>query len=185
MMSECSKMETSSLNSSCRIMKRVNFVKLAFALLVGAASSAPLVAQQQPGHVPPHLEKRGDTQQLIVDGKPFLVLGGEVYNNSSSSLDYMKNVWPRLASEHFNTVLAPISWGLLEPTEGKFDYTLVDGLIRDSRAHNLHLVFLWFGSWKNTWSSYMPEWVKRDFNRFPRVHLADGTATERLSPFND
>jgi len=74
----------------------------------------------------------------------------------------MKGVWPLLQSEHLNTVLVPVSWALLEPSEGKVDYTLVDGMIRDARAHNLHLVFLWFGSWKNTWSSYLPEWVKRD-----------------------
>jgi beta-galactosidase GanA len=159
--------------------------KIAFALLMCAGTTALLRAQQSTAYRPPHLEKRGDIQQLIVNGKPFLVLGGEVYNNSSSSLDSMKSVWPRLEAEHLNTVLVPVSWGLLEPAEGKFDYALVDGMIRDARAHNLHLVFLWFGSWKNTWSSYMPEWVKRDYTRFPRVHLADGTPTERLSPFSD
>ncbi len=159
--------------------------KLAYSLLLIVGTANLLNAQQRPEYVAPHLEKRGDVQQLIVNGKPFLVLGGEVYNNSSSSLAAMKDVWPRLEVSHFNTVLAPVSWGLLEPTEGKFDTTLVDGMIRDARAHNLHLVFLWFGSWKNTWSSYMPEWVKRDYTRFPRVHLADGTATERLSPFSN
>jgi beta-galactosidase GanA len=129
------------------------------------------------------MERRGDATQLIVDGKPFLILGGELLNNSATSLEYMKPVWPRLAAMHLNTVLAPISWALLEPTEGKFDYTLVDGLIRDARAQNLRLVFLWFGSWKNTWSSYAPDWVKRDFARFTRVQLLNGSGTERLSPF--
>jgi beta-galactosidase GanA len=129
------------------------------------------------------MEKRGDATQLIVDGKPFLVLGGELYNNSATSLDYMKPVWPRLAAMHPNTVLAPISWALLEPSEGKFDYSLVDGLIHDARAQNLRLVFLWFGSWKNTWSSYAPDWVKRELTRFTRVQLLNGSGTERLSPF--
>ena len=133
----------------------------------------------------PHLEKRGSTTQLIVEGKPFLALGGELYNNSATSLDYMKPIWPRLRAMHLNTVLAPISWALLEPAEGKFDYTLVDGLIRDARAQNLRLIFLWFGSWKNTWSSYAPDWVKRDFERFPRVQLRDGSGTERLTPLSD
>jgi beta-galactosidase GanA len=102
------------------------------------------------------MERRGDATQLIVDGKPFLALGGELYNNSATSLDYMKPVWPRLAAMHLNTVLAPVSWALIEPAEGKFDYTLVDGLIHDARTQNLRLAFLWFGSWKNTWSSYAP-----------------------------
>jgi hypothetical protein len=135
---------------------------LALALVVIAGSTVLLGAQPNSENRPPHLEKRGDIQQLVVNGKPCLVLGGEVYNNSSSSLESMKGVWPLLQSEHLNTVLVPVSWALLELSEGKVDYTLVDGIIRDARAHNLHLVFLWFGSWKNTWSIYLPEWVKRD-----------------------
>jgi hypothetical protein len=123
--------------------------------------------------------------QLIVDGKPFLMLAGELLNNSSTSLEYMKPVWPRLSSMRLNTVLAPISWALLEPVPGKFDYALVDGLVRDARANNLRLVFLWFGSWKNTWSSYAPDWVKKDFEKLPRVRLENGSGTERLTPLSD
>jgi hypothetical protein len=133
----------------------------------------------------PHLEKRGNVTQLIVDGKPFLILGGELYNSSSSSLSYMQPIWPKLAALHLNTVVTPVSWELVEPQEGKFDFTLVDGLIAAAHQHELRLVFLWFGSWKNTYSSYVPEWVKRDPKRFPRVLLRDGRPTERLSPFSD
>jgi beta-galactosidase GanA len=131
------------------------------------------------------LEQRGSVTELIVDGKPFLVLAGELYNNSATSLEYVQPLWPRLKAMHLNTVLAAISWALLEPAEGKFDYTLVDGLIREARAHDLRLVLLWFGSWKNTWSSYAPDWVKRDFQRFPRVQLRNGSGTERLTPLSN
>src|SRR5208283_2581566 len=75
----------------------------------------------------PHLEKRGAATQLIVDGKPFLMLSGELYNSSSSSLEYMKPLWPRLAAIPLNTVVTPLSWELIEPAEGKYDFTLVDG----------------------------------------------------------
>jgi len=85
----------------------------------------------------------------------------------------MQPIWPRLTAMHLNTVLAAVSWGMLERSEGQFDYTLLDGLIRDARAHHLRLVLLWFGSWKNSWSSYAPDWVKRDFERFPRAQLAN------------
>jgi hypothetical protein len=142
-------------------------------------------SQPQPGPKMPHLEPRGNVTQLIVDGKPFLALAGELYNNSATSLEYMKPVWPRLKAMHLNTVLAPVSWALIEPSEGKFDYALMDGLIHEARAQNLRLVLLWFGSWKNTWSSYTPDWVKRDFERFPRVHLRIGSGTERLTPLSD
>ena len=104
----------------------------------------------------PHLQTQGTATQLIVDGKPLLMLAGELHNSSASSLQYMKPIWPRLAAMHLNTVLATVSWELIEPEEGRFDFTLVDGLIQDARSHNLHLVFLWFGSWKNGMSSYIP-----------------------------
>lgn len=151
------------------------------ALALSAALFLLAASAQTPA---PHLERRGSATQLIVDGKPFLMLAGEIHNNAATSLDYMRPIWGRLKALHVNTALVPISWALLEPTEGRFDYTLVDGLIREARTRQMRLVFLWFGSWKNTWSSYAPEWVKRDFERFPRVVLRNGMGTERLSPFS-
>jgi beta-galactosidase GanA len=133
----------------------------------------------------PHLVKKGTAKQLIVDGQPLLMLGGELHNSSSSSLDYMKPIWPELRAMNLNTVVTPVSWELIEPEEGKFDFTLVDGLIRGARENHLHLVFLWFGSWKNSMSSYAPEWVKTNEVRFPRAESSNGKGEEILSPFCD
>lgn len=132
----------------------------------------------------PHFERRGAATQLVVDGKSFLVLGGETHNSSFSSADYMKPVWPKLAAMHLNTVLVPVAWENLEPQEGRFDFTVVDNLLKGARDARLRLVVLWFGSWKNTYSSYAPGWVKLDSQRFPRVQTSDGSGTERLSPFS-
>lgn len=145
--------------------------------LVSAASGVDISTM-------PHLEKQGTTTQFMVDGRPFLILGGELHNSSSSSLDYMKPLWPGLAALGLNTVLTPVSWELIEPEEGKFDFSLVDGLIRAARQNHLHLVFLWFGSWKNSMSCYAPEWVKTNLVRFPRAEARDGSGLEILSPFN-
>jgi Domain of unknown function (DUF5597)/Glycosyl hydrolases family 35 len=144
-----------------------------------ASSTAPA----PPGSVP-HLEKRGSATQLIVDGKPLLVLAGELHNSSSSSVEFMKSVWPHLATMHLNTVLLPIAWETIEPEEGKFDFSSVDGLLEGARENNLKLVVLWFGAWKNTFSSYVPAWVKTNTERFPRVQMSNGLNTERLSPFS-
>ncbi|MBB5066282.1 DUF5597 domain-containing protein [Granulicella mallensis] len=128
-----------------------------------------------------HLEKHGTAAQLIVDGQPFLVLGGELANTASSSQEYMKPVWPRLAQMHLNTVLTGMSWAQFEPEEGKFDYALIDGLLTGARQQNLKIIFVWFGSWKNGISSFAPAWVKADQDRFPRAQLGSGRSIEVLS----
>jgi len=133
----------------------------------------------------PHLRKQGTTTQLIVDGKPFLILAGELHNSSASSLEYMKPIWPKLVKINLNTILAPVYWELIEPEEGKFDFTLVNGLIQQAKCHNLHLVLLWFGSWKNSMSCYAPAWVKTNTERFPQARNKQGKGMEILSPFND
>lgn len=148
--------------------------------LVGAVA-AP--AQQNSTSGMPRLVKNGATTQLLVDGKPFLVLGGELGNSTASSTAYMQPVWPKLKAMHLNTVIAPVYWELLEPTEGKFDFTLVDDLLRDARKHQLKLVLLWFGAWKNSMSCYAPAWVKTDLKRFPRVEDDQGVPQEILTPF--
>ncbi|HUJ43101.1 MAG TPA: DUF5597 domain-containing protein [Opitutaceae bacterium] len=131
----------------------------------------------------PHLAKRGVALQLVVEGKPYLVLAGETANTASSSLEYMEPVWPRLVTMNLNTVLVGVAWDWIEPAEGKFDFTLVDGLLAGARKNNLHLIFLWFGSWKNGISSFVPAWVKADQTRFPRVAIKGGRSIEVLSPF--
>ncbi|MEI7729200.1 MAG: DUF5597 domain-containing protein [Verrucomicrobiota bacterium] len=134
----------------------------------------------------PQLRQQGNATQLIVDGKPFVMLAGELHNSSASSLDYMREVWPKLEALHLNTVLATVSWELVEPSEGKYDFTLVDGLITGARKHHLRLVLLWFGSWKNGVSSYTPAWVKQDTTRFPRaLGKSNFNKKDLLTPFCD
>jgi hypothetical protein len=146
------------------------------AFFVGCVS-----AQIKPAADLPHLEKRGSAVQLVVDGKPCLLLAGEIRNSSSSNRDYMRPIWTKLAQMHLNTVLAVVSWDMIEPREGAFDFSEVDQLLADARAHNMHLVLLWFGSWKNGFSHYVPEWVKTDSARFPRALTRFGTP-EILTP---
>jgi beta-galactosidase GanA len=112
------------------------------------------------------------------------MLAGELHNSSSSSIQYMAPVWPQLAAMHLNTVLAPVAWETIEPEENRFDFSNVDGLLAGARNSHLKLVVLWFGAWKNTYSTYVPAWVKTDIMRFARVATRDGRDTERLSPFS-
>jgi len=119
--------------------------------------------------------------RLVVDGRPFLVMGIQL-NNSSGFPAILHELAPAIARSHANTVMAPIGWESIEPEEGRFDFSVVDGLIAEARAQKVRLALLWFGTWKNANMSYAPAWVKRDPVRFPRVIGADGHAIEVLSP---
>ncbi len=131
----------------------------------------------------PRLERNDGRVRLVVDGKPFVALGAEVQNSSGSDLAHMKKTWPRLAALGCNTVLVPVSWELLEPEEGRFDFRLPRGLLAGARAHGLRLVLLWFGTWKNAESTYVPAWVKRDLARFPRGQPEPGKNSRAVSAF--
>ncbi len=133
----------------------------------------------------PHLRAQGSTMELIVDGSPFLVLGGELGNSAASSSESLAELWPRVTALGVNTVLVPVYWELLEPEEGRFDFTLVLRAIAGAREYGLRLVLLWFGTWKNSMSCYAPAWVKTNRARFPRAEMANGRGLEILSAFSE
>jgi len=70
-------------------------------------------------------------------------------HNSSAWPSELPQVWKSLEALHANTVEAPVYWEQIEPRQSQFDWTNVDQLVRGAREHNLHLVLLWFGTWKN------------------------------------
>jgi len=166
-------MTLSLLNSQARTVLAIGVLAAAAALGAPAAGA------------PPHLERRGAATQLIVDGKPWLILGGEVSNTGSTDMAGMDTVWPQLQRLHLNTALVGTAWAWVEPKEGAFDFKWVDQLIEGARAHDLRLVFLWFGSWKNSLSSFAPGWVKADQRRFPRVRIRSGQSVEILTPLSE
>lgn len=110
-----------------------------------------------------------------------LMIGGELGNSSASTLQDVQRIFPHLKSLGLNTVLAPVSWELIEPREGEYDFTTLDNIIYEARRNDLKVVLLWFGAWKNSMSCYAPEWFKRDTKRFPRVHDRNGIPLEEVS----
>ncbi|KAM0333438.1 hypothetical protein ACHAQA_002100 [Verticillium albo-atrum] len=119
----------------------------------------------------PHLVDTEWSKQLVVKGKPFLMRAGELQNSSLTSAEYMDTVWQKMVDTNVNTLLGCVTWEDIEPEEGKFDFAELDRVIEGARKHDMHLVLLWFGSFKNGISTYTPGWVKTNTKRFPRAKL--------------
>ncbi|MFX0557817.1 DUF5597 domain-containing protein [Maribacter sp. CXY002] len=129
------------------------------------------------------LEKDKNATKMLVDGKPFLILGGELHNSSGTDTLQLKQTFKDLKALNLNTVLGYAYWEMVEPKEGVYNFDLVDALIEGARSEGLKVILVWFGSWKSTASSYVPEWVKTNPKRFQRYTLEDGSTLEMLSPF--
>ncbi|KAM0081973.1 hypothetical protein ACKRZS_005850 [Fusarium odoratissimum] len=119
----------------------------------------------------PHLRRNENSKQLIVNGRPFLIRAGELQNSSLTSVEYMEPVWQKMVDTNINTLLGCVPWEMIEPEEDTFDFSVLDEIILAARKRSLHLVLLWFGSFKNGLSTYVPSWVKQNPKRFPRAKL--------------
>jgi beta-galactosidase GanA len=143
-----------------------------------------VVASMLPAQDLPAIRTEGAARQFILQGKPFLMLGGELGNSSSLTAKQADEILPKLARLHFNTLLIPVAWDQIEPHEGHFDFSILDHWIDVARTQDQHLVLLWFGSWKNALSEYAPAWVLSDTKRFPREISAEGLPLEILTPLD-
>lgn len=133
----------------------------------------------------PQVKMENGSGQLVVNGQPFLILGGELGNSSAGTAAQADAILPKLAALHVNTVLTPVAWEQIEPKERALDFSILDHWIEIARQHDLHLVLLWFGSWKNGFSNYTPAWVKGNVKRFPRAESAEGRPLEILSTLSE
>lgn len=163
-------------------------MRLCLALLaaaLAAQTSVTLDAQTsiQTAASMPRIVQQDGRYALLVDGKPFLMLGAQV-NNSSAWPAMMPKVWPAIEQIHANTVEMPIYWEQWEPSPGRFDPSVLHLLLAQAREHHVHLVLLWFGTWKNGSGHYTPSFIKLDEARGPHVVTRDGRKVDSLSPYS-
>jgi hypothetical protein len=156
-------------------------MKITFGLLLLVLSAGPCSSAES---TLPHLRVQGTATQLIVDGRPLLIRGGEINNSSATNPAYLEPAWAKFKALNLNTVIVPVYWDLIEPQEGRFEFSTVDRLLAQARDNRMHLVLLWFGSWKNSMSCYAPAWIKVDSKRFPRAADLNRARLEILSPFS-
>lgn len=155
--------------------------RIAAALLGLLLAATPLSATANEA---PRIVQQDGRFALMVEGHPFLMLGGQIHNSSSWPTE-LPQVWRSMEELHANTLEAPVYWEQMEAREGQFDFSNVDQLLQGAREHHLHLVLLWFGTWKNGNMHYVPSWVKQDPKRFPHVVRADGQPIDVLSPLGE
>ncbi|MGZ3749779.1 MAG: GH35 family beta-galactosidase [Mucilaginibacter sp.] len=132
------------------------------------------------GQIPSIVEKNG-RHTLLVDGKPFLILGGQAHN-SSAWPGMLPQLWSAVEKMHANTLEVPIYWEQIETRRGVFDFSMIDKLLIQSRQHKVRLVLLWFATWKNGSSHYMPEWMKREPSKYPNITGKNGQPIDSPSP---
>ena len=145
-------------------------------VLAGASLSGAVWAQELP-----RLVQQEGRATLMVDGKPYIVLGAQV-DNSSGWPERLRQVWPAVERMRLNTLEVPVYWEQMELERGRFDFTVVDDVLAQAREHKVRLVLLWFGTWKNGKMHYVPEWVKQDTAKYPRMITREGRAIDVLSP---
>ncbi|MGH9344621.1 MAG: DUF5597 domain-containing protein [Terriglobia bacterium] len=155
-----------------------------FAAMLLAAGPPALLA----GPPIPQIVRTGSRYQLLVDGKPFLILGGQAHNSSATNPEDLDPVWQSLVALHANTAEVPIYWEIIEPKPGQFDFHLIDVILQGARQHHLRLILLWFGTWKwveNTGMAYTPAWIKEDPAKYQRALDATGQPLFNISPFSN
>lgn len=132
----------------------------------------------------PTIEERDGTYQLIINGEPFIILGGQIFNSSAWPV-VLDDLWPRFEELSFNTIEVPIYWEAIEPKQGEYDFSNANYLIEKATDHNLKLIFLWFATWKNGRMTYAPEWIKENSSTYTRVVDEKGEKQNILSPHCD
>ena len=153
----------------------------AFAILIACGAVAALHAQVKERPLP-RLEKKDGRYALMVDGAPFLMLGAQAHNSSGWPA-MLPKVWPAVEYLHANTLEIPIYWEQFEPRQGQFDYTVIDTILAQARAHHVRLDLLWFGTWKNGSQHYMPEWMKLKPEVYTHLLDKNGRPVDSPSPF--
>ena len=162
-------------------MKTSSRFSLAGIALIASVVLAIGLTAQATDPMLPHLVRKDGRHALIVDGAPFLILGAQS-NNSSAWPVTLPRVWSAIEAAQVNTLEVPVYWEQLEPEPGKFDYSLVDGLLTGAREHKVRLVLLWFGTWKNGSQHYLPMWLKRQSEVCPRIIGKNGRRVASPSP---
>jgi hypothetical protein len=132
-------------------------------------------------HIPQIVRVEG-RPRLLIDGRPFLVLGLQWDCDSCFSAEEMNPLFPHAARMGANTAALPLYWREVEPEPDGYDFRMVDERIRQAHANALHVILLWFATWKNACTFYAPDYIRDDHATYPRAVDRSGRLLVSLCP---
>jgi hypothetical protein len=120
--------------------------------------------------------------RLLVDGRPFLILGLQWDCDSCFSSEEMNSLFPHAAALGANTAALPLYWREVEPVPNHYDFSMLDERLRQAKANGLRVILLWFATWKNACAFYAPDYIRDDPSTYPRALDHTGRQMVSLCP---
>jgi hypothetical protein len=128
---------------------------------------------------------------LYVDGHPFAALASEVPwwdlrpGDAGQNLGVYDYLYAAAEKMNLNAIKVPVKWAMVEPQEGRYDFSYVDHAKQTAEKYHLKLVLDWFGHYASNdgniygdlaGQQYAPLYIIQDEARYPRAVDADGAA---------
>jgi hypothetical protein len=128
---------------------------------------------------------RVDKGNIVVCGQPRLILYGETLEEvmtDAADVPCYGDQFDKWKRQGLNTVGAIIQWNRFELRKDQYEYAMIDGLIEAARERNMHLIIVWFGTWRNLQSNYLPKYIRDEKIGFPALKADGKIDNGRVSP---
>lgn len=129
---------------------------------------------------------RVDKGNIVVCGEPRLILYGETLEEvmtHPADVPYYGDQFDKWRRQGLNTVGAILQWNAFESRKDQYEYAMIDGLIEAAKERNMHLIIVWFGTWRNLQSNYVPRYVWDEKIAFPALKEDGKPENGGISPF--
>lgn len=115
-------------------------------------------------------------RHLMVEGKPFLMLGAQLRTDyfmalDGRSADDLHDYFKLAADMNIMVIQVPVSWRDVEKTKDQYNGALIERFIQYCEQYQMKLEILWFGSYMCGYSveGYIPDYVVNDTKTYPEL----------------
>lgn len=146
--------------------------RLLQALAIAVAVSASCSATETP-----EKENLEPSVHLLVEGKPFLMIGAQLRTDYLLQLEKktpeeLEPYFQLTANTNILAVSVPIAWRDIEKEKDEYDISLVKKYIDYCDKYSMKLELLWYGSYMCGYSveGYIPDYVISDTGTYPELN---------------